>query len=138
MTPRERRGSAGPAAVLRSASRLLQRLVPPQQPDNANPAAAALAALERAEEALAEADMILGRLAADAEADPRQLEQTEERLFALRAAGRKHGVSVGELPALLSQLSDRLAHLELGETELLDLQRTARLTRDHYVASAQV
>jgi DNA repair protein RecN (Recombination protein N) len=138
LTPRDRRGSAGPASVLRSASRLLQRLVSPQQPDNANPAWAALAALERAEEALAEADTILGRLATDADADPRQLEQTEERLFALRAAGRKHGVSVGELPPLLSQLSDRLAHLESGETELLELQRAARVSRDHYVASAQV
>jgi DNA repair protein RecN (Recombination protein N) len=137
LAPRDRRGSAGPASVLRAASRLLQRLVPPQQQDTANPAFAALAALERAEEALAEADMILGRLAADADADPRQLEQTEERLFALRAAGRKHGVPVAELPALLSQLSDRLAHLELGEAEMLELQRAARATRERYVASAR-
>ena len=103
LTPRDRRGSAGPASVLRSASRLLERLVPANQPDQANPARAALAALERAEEALAEADTILSRLAAEADADPRLLEQTEERLFALRAAARKHGVAVVELPALLDQ-----------------------------------
>ena len=138
LAPRDRRGSAGPASVLRSASRLLQRLVPPHLADQANPARAALAALERAEEALAEADTILNRLAADADADPRLLEQTEERLFALRAAARKHGVAVVELSVLLDQLTERLAHLESGEANLIERERVARETRDHYVASARI
>ncbi|MSP00712.1 MAG: DNA repair protein RecN [Acetobacteraceae bacterium] len=137
LTPRDRRGSAGPASVLRSASRLLQRLVPARQADQTNPAQAALAALERAEEALAEADILLGRLAADADADPRLLEQTEERLFALRAAGRKHGVPVAELPALLDALCERLAGLESGEVELAGLESAAREARAHFVASAR-
>jgi DNA repair protein RecN (Recombination protein N) len=138
LTPRDRRGSAGPAAVLRSAARMLQRLVPAEMTDPNNPAQVALTALERAEEALAEADTILSRLAADADADPRLLEQTEERLFALRAAARKHGVAVVELPALLEQLSGRLAHLESGEANLIELERVAKETRNHYVASAGV
>ena len=132
LTPRDRRGSAGPASVLRSASRLLQRLVPPRQVDQTNPAQAALTALERAEEALAEAETILARLAIDADADPRQLEQTEERLFALRAAGRKHSVPVPELPALLDTLTQRLATLETGEAELTAREQAARETRAHY------
>jgi DNA repair protein RecN (Recombination protein N) len=135
LAPRDRRGAA---AVLRSASRMLQRLVPAHLADQTNPAREALAALERAEEALAEADTILGRLAADADADPRLLEQTEERLFALRAAGRKHGVAVVELPGLLSSLSERLAHLESGEAQLIELDRAARETRDRYVGFAKV
>jgi DNA repair protein RecN (Recombination protein N) len=138
LTPRDRRGAAGPAAVLRSASRLLQRLVPAHLVDQTNPARDALAALERAEEALAEADTMLARLAADADADPRLLEQTEERLFALRAAARKHGVAVVELPALLESLSERLTHLESGEAQLLELEHAAKATREHYVASAQI
>jgi DNA repair protein RecN (Recombination protein N) len=138
LSPRDRRGAAGPAAVLRSASRLLQRLVPAHLADQANPARGALAALERAEEALAEADTILSRLATDADADPRMLEHTEERLFALRAAARKHSVAVVELPALLDQLSERLAHLESGEANLIELEREARETRNQYVASAKV
>jgi DNA repair protein RecN (Recombination protein N) len=138
LTPRDRRGASGPAAVLRSASRLLQRLVPAHLVDQANPARDALAALERAEEALAEADTVLGRLAADADADPRLLEQTEERLFALRAAARKHGVAVLELPGLLEGLTERLAHLVSGEAQLIDLQSAAEATRNHYVASAQI
>jgi DNA repair protein RecN (Recombination protein N) len=138
LTPRDRRGAAGPASVVRSAARLLQRLAPSRRPDRTNPAEAALAALERAEEALAEADAILCRLAAEADADPRVLEQTEERLFALRAASRKHGVPVAELPALLEALAQRLAGLDSGEAELVELQRAAGETRDRYVASARV
>ncbi len=138
LSPRDRRGAAGPAAVLRAASRLLQRLVPAHLADQTNPAREALAALERAEEALAEADMILGRLATDAAADPRLLEQTEERLFALRAAARKHSVPVVELPALLATLTERLSHLESGEAELIELHRAAGETREGYVASAQI
>src|SRR5580704_7815469 len=137
LTPRDRRGASGPAAVLRSASRLLQRLVPAHLADQAHPAREALAALERAEEALAEADTILGRLAADADADPRLLEQTEVRLFALRAAARKHGVAVVELPDLLAQLSERLAHLEFGEAKLIELERAVKETRTNYVVRAR-
>jgi DNA repair protein RecN (Recombination protein N) len=138
LSPRDRRGGAGPASALRAASRLLQRLVPAHFADQTNPAREALAAIERAEEALAEADLILGRLAADADADPRLLEQIEERLFGIRATGRKHNVAVIELPALLTSLSERLAHLESGGVELLALELKARETREAYVASAQV
>src|ERR1700684_488643 len=60
----------------------------------------AMSALERSEEALAEAESFLTRLADEADADPRLLEQAEERLFALRAVARKHAVIVAELAAL--------------------------------------
>jgi len=98
--------NAGPAAALRAASRALQRLSPANTTDpEAQPA---MAALDRAEEALSEAENLLARLAESAEADPRLLEQAEERLFALRAAARKHGVAVTELPTLLADLRTRL------------------------------
>jgi DNA repair protein RecN (Recombination protein N) len=90
--------SPGPGAALRAAARVLQRLAP--QGDAADePTSAALAALERAEEALSEAELLLARLAEASDADPRQLEQAEERLFALRAAARKQGIAVADLPA---------------------------------------
>ena len=107
LTPRDRR-SAGPGAALRAASRALQRLGSAETSE----AAPALAALERAEEALAEAENLLARLAADIEADPRLLELAEERLFALRASARTHNVQVGDLPNLLHSFRDRLATLE--------------------------
>jgi DNA repair protein RecN (Recombination protein N) len=114
----------------------LQRLVTPAQPDAANPAAPALAALERAEEALAEAESFLTRLAGEAEADPRLLEQAEERLFALRAVARKHAVAVTELPELLDTLSTRLAALDTGAAKVIALEQEVRDARAAYVQAA--
>jgi DNA repair protein RecN (Recombination protein N) len=137
LTPRDRRNS-GPAASLRAASRSLQRLAPaqPAEAPGANPAEPAMAALERAEEALAEAETLLTRLIADADVDPKLLEQSEERLFALRAAGRKHGVAVPDLAGLLDTLAARLAALETGAAEITALEQAANDTKDRYVASA--
>ena len=141
LTPRDRR-NAGPAASLRSAARSLQRLAPSSapsgqgEPATANPADPALAALERAEEALAEAETLLSRLIADAEVDPRLLEQSEERLFALRASARKHGVAVPDLPELLDTLAARLAALETGAAEITALEEAAHAGKEHYVAAA--
>jgi DNA repair protein RecN (Recombination protein N) len=135
LAPRDRRSPA-PAAALRAACRALQRLVTPAQPDATNPAGPALAALERAEEALAEAESFLTRLAHEADADPRLLEQAEERLFALRAAARKHAVAVAELPALLDTLCTRLAALETGAAEVVALEQAVRQAREAYVKSA--
>jgi DNA repair protein RecN (Recombination protein N) len=132
---RDRRG-AGPGAALRAAARALQRLMVPGQDEADNPAGAASAALERAEEALAEAEVLLGRLAAEVEADPRLLEKAEERLFALRAAARKHGVAVSELAGLLDALAARLAALETGSAEVLELERAAAAARAGYVAAS--
>jgi len=114
----------------------LQKLVAPNQPDAENPAAPALAALERAEEALAEAETLLSRLANEADADPRLLEQAEERLFALRAAARKHGTSVVELPMLLASLRKRLAALDTGSAEIAELEARAAAARTSYAAAA--
>ena len=125
LTPRDRRSSA-PAAALRAAGRALQRLI---GPDGAGPVGPAAALLEQAETALAEAESLLARLARDAEPDPRVLERTEERLFALRAAARKHGVAVTELPDLLASLRARLGALESGEAEIAALERTAAAAR---------
>ena len=144
LTPRDRR-STGPAAALRAASRALLRLVPSSAPDNATQETDALAsrttealsALENAENALAEAESLLSRLMADTEANPRELEETEERLFALRTVARKHNVLVDDLATLLAQLSTRLNVLENGATELESLREAANAARLAYMAAAQ-
>jgi DNA repair protein RecN (Recombination protein N) len=136
LTPRDRR-NAGPAASLRAASRSLQRLAPSAQPEpGGSPADPAIAALERAEEALAEAETILTRLIADADVDPRLLEQSEERLFALRATARKHGVAVPDLPALLDSLARRLGALETGAAEITLLEQAATDGKNRYATAA--
>jgi DNA repair protein RecN (Recombination protein N) len=133
LAPRDRR-SGSPAAALRAAVRALTRLVPPGgEADSA--AAPALAALDRAETALAEAETLLTRLAAEEDPDPRRLEQAEERLFALRAAARKHGVPVADLAPLLDKLSARLALLESGAEAIAAAERAAAGARAGYVAA---
>jgi DNA repair protein RecN (Recombination protein N) len=136
LTPRDRRAPA-PGAALRAAGRALQRLLPAGEPGAVNPAAPALAALERAEEALAEAETLLSRLADAAEADPRQLEKAEERLFALRAVARKHAVAVAELPGLLAGLRERLQALETGEERVAELERAAAAARGAYAGACE-
>ena len=135
LAPRDRR-SAGPAAVLRAACRALERLLPAGAPDATNPAAPAIAAMERAEDALAEAESLLARLSEESEADPRLLERAEERLFALRAAARKHGVAVAELPELFESLNRRLAALETGTAEIAVLEKQSAEARERYRAAA--
>ena len=142
LTPREKRNS-GPAAALRGASRALQRLLP--VPSSAEKTAIdpletrtneALAALESAENALAEAETLLSRLADESEANPRLLEEIEERLFALRAAARKHDVTVDDLAALLANLSARLTALETGATQLDALEQAVKEARAQYEQAA--
>lgn len=135
LSPRDRR-NAGPAAALRAASRALQRLAHPAANGAVNPAEPALAALEHAEEALAEAETLLTRLANEADNDPRLLEHTEERLFALRAAARKHATTAAELPALLDRLSARLANLDRGAAKISALELAAQQGRASYATAA--
>ncbi|MCQ9156066.1 DNA repair protein RecN [Acidomonas methanolica] len=143
LTPRDRR-AAGPAAALRAAARALGRLLPaPLDPGSAQTASPqqaraqdALTALEKAEEALAEAETMLSRLASDSDSDPRTLEETEERLFALRAAARKHGVAVPELPELLASMQARLAALDSGNARIAQLEARARDTRAAFETEA--
>ena len=127
LVARDRR-TVGPASALRAASRALQRV-------SGAATGPALAALERAEEALAEAETLLSRLADEAEADPRRLEAAEERLFALRAAARKHAISVSDLPALLVSLRERLEALETGSAQVEALERAAGAARAAYASA---
>ncbi|MGE4481876.1 DNA repair protein RecN [Acidocella sp.] len=133
LRPKDRRKD-GPAAALRAAARAVARVSVPA--GQVNPAGPAMAAIERAEIALAEAEDFLERLAAAEEDDPRALEATEERLFALRAAARKHGVPVAGLPGFFQELKERLAALESGVADIAALSaETARL-RGTYVEKA--
>ena len=134
LRPKDRRAS-GPAASLRAAARALGKVTVPA--GHVNPAGPAMAALERAEVALAEAEDFLERLAAAEEDDPRALEATEERLFALRAAARKHGVQVADLPEFYAGLRAKLAALESGVADIAALTaETARLRADYVEKAA--
>ncbi|MXV44680.1 DNA repair protein RecN [Saccharibacter sp. 17.LH.SD] len=146
LTPRDRRSTV-PSQALRAASRALSRLLPSpiasdQQTeihDNRayqEQAQEALNALDKAEEALAEAETLLSRLAADTSPDSRLLEETEERLFTLRAEARKHRITVTELPQFLTNLKERLTRIERGTEELAELEQKAQQARRAFEESA--
>jgi DNA repair protein RecN (Recombination protein N) len=70
------------------------------------------------------------------EYDPQRLEKAEERLFALRAASRKHNVPVDDLAKLRDTMSADLADLDAGEERLHVLEKQAVAARDAYDAVA--
>lgn len=135
LRPKDRRQS-GPASSLRAAARAIARVTVP--PGHVNPAGPAMAAIERAEIALAEAEDFLERLAAAEEDDPRALEATEERLFALRAAARKHNVQVAGLPAFFQDLRRRLKALESGAADIVALKEETAQRRTTYIQKAEI
>lgn len=67
-----------------------------------------------------------------AEFDPAALERTEERLFALRAAARKHSVTVDDLAALRDSMAADLADIDAGEDRLTALENDAKAARNSY------
>jgi DNA repair protein RecN (Recombination protein N) len=96
----------------------------------------AVAAAERAAAETAEALEALSGAARALELDPRALEQVEERLFALRALARKHGITVGDLPRLLDSLATRVAAIETGAEDAIALEHAAAAARDRYIEAA--
>jgi DNA repair protein RecN (Recombination protein N) len=68
--------------------------------------------------------------------EPKELEQAEERLFALRALARKHKLAVDELPALLERLAAELAALDTSESRAGELAKAAAAARKTYESLA--
>ncbi len=95
-------------------------------------------ALDAALIALDLAGQVLDQALRDADFDPRELERIEERLFALRAAGRKYGVPVDALPALAEKFAAELAALDAGEARLIALTRELEAAESAYGAAARV
>jgi DNA repair protein RecN (Recombination protein N) len=91
---------------------------------------AALAALDRASVEMAEADAALERAGHELAHGDERLEQVEERLFALRAAGRKHRVAVVDLPNLRDETSRRLAAIHAGGERLTEAAKAASEARE--------
>jgi len=71
-----------------------------------------------------------------ADFDPAELERIEERLFALRAAGRKYNVPVDELAALAARYKSDIALIDAGEEKLKGLEAAARAVEADYRAAA--
>lgn len=85
--------------------------------------------LGRALDALEESRSALEMAIRQSEFDPVHLEQTEERLFALRAAGRKFNVPPDRLPDILDTMRQDLQAIESGEETLIALTKALEEAR---------
>jgi DNA repair protein RecN (Recombination protein N) len=125
-------GGASPLPTLAAALRRLERRAA-QAPSLIEPAVKALdAALTAFEDARARLEQALEL----ADHDPRELDRIEERLFALRAVGRKYNSPVDALPALAVRYAADLALIDGGAEKLAALETVARACDEKYGAAA--
>ena len=125
-------GDAAPAGEIAHVARRLERRAA-QAPQLLDPP---LKALSAALDALSIAEQTLESALRDAAFDPRELESTEERLFALRACARKHQVQVAQLPALAERFAADIQALDASQTRLAALAQAAQAARAAYDAGA--
>ncbi len=98
------------------------------------------AAVERLDSALSEAGEARALLDAAIDrfgAQPDEIDRVEERLFALRAEARKHGVPPDMLCALRDRTEAALNDLEQGEAAFDALEQAAKEAQDAYRAAAR-
>jgi DNA repair protein RecN (Recombination protein N) len=125
-------GQQSPVPALAAAARRLQRRGA-QVPALVEPA---LKALDVALSAIEEARTHLEAALRIADHDPGELERIEERLFALRAAGRKYNVPVDALAALAVRYGADLGLIDAGAKQLAELEAAARQAQQRYGAAA--
>ncbi|WP_129794086.1 DNA repair protein RecN [Sphingosinicella sp. CPCC 101087] len=125
-------GSEGGLSLLRQAARRLDRIAGEHEL-----LAQTLAALDRAVIEASEAEDLLERAREAFAFDPARLEEAETRLFDIRALARKHRVEPEALPALKTQLAERLAAIDAGEERVAELEAEAQeAARDYDRAAA--
>lgn len=66
-----------------------------------------------------------------------EADNIEQRLFALRAAARKHGTDIDGLPQKLQEMQQQLSSIELGEDGLLTLKKEEDTLRLQYIEKAR-
>ena len=101
-----------------------------------NPLSEAVDRIDRALSELLEARSAVEDAVEKLGLDPRALEAAEERLFALRAAARKHGVSPDRLPEFFHNAAAALASLDQGAAEFGALEKKAAAARAGYFSAA--
>jgi DNA repair protein RecN (Recombination protein N) len=127
-------GATSPVPALSAALRRLERRTS-QAPALIEPAVKALdAALTALDDARSHLDQALRA----ADHDPRELERIEERLFALRAAARKHSVPVDGLNALAARYAANLGLIDAGAERLAALESAVQEAGAHYRKAAAV
>ena len=125
-------GATSPVPAISAALRRLERRAS-QAPSLIEPAVKALdAALTALDDARGHLDQALRT----ADHDPRELERIEERLFALRAAARKHNVPVDGLNALAARYAADLGLIDAGAERLAVLESATHEAAANYRKAA--
>lgn len=96
-----------------------------------------LAALSRAMIELGDAQDGVERVLGSLDFNPGELEDCEERLFAIRALARKHGVQADELGEYAETLRAKLAALDAGDQNLADQEAALKAAEDAYAQAAK-
>ncbi len=125
-------GNQSPVPMLAAAVRRLER----RQAQAGSLIEPAVRAIDAALTALDEARGHLEQALAAADQDPRVLERIEERLFALRAAGRKYNAPVDNLAALAARYAADLALIDAGAVRLATLELAAADCAQAYATAA--
>jgi len=126
-------GPHSPLPVLATTLRRLERRAA-QAPALIDPA---VKALDVVLSALEDARGSIETALRTADHHPRELEVIEERLFALRAAGRKYNVAVDALAPLAARYGAELSTLDAAAEQLVGLATAAREAEARYWALAQ-
>jgi DNA repair protein RecN (Recombination protein N) len=95
-------------------------------------------ALDRLLAEMTEAQRAIGEAQRAFAFDPRDLEKSEERLFALRAAARKHKCQVDQLAEVHARLERELQAITDGGKELARLEVLQKETLDAFKTAAAV
>jgi DNA repair protein RecN (Recombination protein N) len=126
-------GAQSPVPPLSTAVRRLERRAV-QAPALIDPV---VKAIDAALTALDDARSHLEHALRVANYDPHELERIEERLFALRAAGRKYNVPVDALAALGQRYQNDLAMIDAGAERLTALEQEAQAAVVQYRQAAE-
>ncbi len=135
----------GPEQALSSAARALGRLASMPVMENMDPEdglkqslTLAMDAIERALIETGEAGEAIRSLYSQCEYTPDSLDQTETRLFALRAAGRKFDIDPDQLAALRDRMRMQLDEIEHSDRALADAQKAEDLAQAVFRKAADV
>ncbi|MCW5680779.1 MAG: DNA repair protein RecN [Xanthobacteraceae bacterium] len=126
-------GSGSSVPEIASALRRLER----RQQEAADIVGGPAKALETALNSIEEARLGLEAAMRLADYDPQELERNEERLFALRAAGRKYGSAVDDLPAVAARFEGDLAAIDQGDANLKKLEAAAQQAEREFRETAK-
>ena len=126
-------GERGAEQALGQAQRTLAR-IQGQAGSRLDPA---LSGLDRAAAELSEAARALSSVGSALDLDPAKLEETDDRLHALRDAARKHGVAVDALAQLRTDLETRLDALRTAESRIGGLAKAVDASRKTYASHAE-